>query len=108
MMDLLQEQFGLNPLNMFGLPSFGFASMMKSYPKHSPSLVSCPKKFTHLRKLFRQSIIWVIVNPISRHVTTNQEEQAAPTAKMNSDGKPYDYIVFWDITALYPAGYKND
>ena len=108
MMILLEEHFGVNPLINYGLPSFGFASMMKSFPKDCPSVVSFPPEFNHLSNLFRRSIIGGIVNPICRHITTNQEENAAPAAKLNADGIPFKRIDFWDLNAMYPAGYKND
>jgi len=108
MMDTLEEQFGVNPMIHYGLPSFGFSSMMRSYPKDCPSVVSFPPEFNHLSNLFRKSIIGGIVNPICRHVTTDQNEHAAPAAKMNSDGAPFKRIDFWDLNAMYPAGYKND
>ena len=108
MMTLLEEQFGVNPLITYGLPSFGFAAMMKCYKESCPSVISFPNTFNHLSKLFRESIIGGIVNPICRHVTTDQNEHAAPAAKANEDCVSFKLIQFWDINAMYPAGYKNN
>ena len=108
MMNLLEQCFNVNPLIHYGLPSFGFHSMMKSFAKDCPSVVSFPKEFNHLSTLFRKSIVGGIVNPICRHVTTNQDEEAAPAAKMNGLSEPFKKIVFWDLNSMYPAGYCKD
>ena len=57
MFDMLEAKFDVNPLLQYGLPSFGFKAMMKSFPIDEPSVVSFPYTHNHLSVMFRKNIV---------------------------------------------------
>ena len=84
--EILRQNFNVEPMVCYGLPSFAQLAMFELYDKTSPSIFTFPQNFEHLVKMFREHTIGGICNVYMRHATTADEE-AAYAAKYNNNGK---------------------
>ena len=73
---------------------------------------SCANIFTFpensdATKVFREGIIGGLTNVYKRHVTLDENEDAAHAAKYSKRGKKWKLISFYDINSMYPTTFKE-
>ena len=100
-----KQNFGINPLIYFGLPSFSRAAMLKLYDNECPSIFTFPDEKTV--QVFRSEIIGGLTNCYHRHITTDSNEKCSDNAKFNKHGKKWDQIIFFDVNSMYPSTFRN-
>ena len=83
--EILRENFNVEPMVCYGLPSFAQYAMFSLYNRKSPSIFTFPQDFVDTVKLFRKETLGGICNVYMRHATT-MDEEAAPAAKSNNSG----------------------
>ena len=83
--NILRENFSVEPMVCYGLPSFAQFAMFSLFNPASPSIFTFPQEFVHLVKMFRKHTLGGICNVYMRHATTI-DEPAAYAAKYNSTG----------------------
>jgi len=96
---VLRKNFGIDPMTMYGIPSYAQAVMYGMYKKDSPSVFTFPPDFAHLVKIFRKNTVGGITNTYHRHITT-MDEDAAYAAKYSKSGKRWKRICFTDVSRL--------
>ena len=101
------ENFGLYANHYLGLPSFAKNAMFAMYNKESPNIFTFPPT-SDATQVFRDGMIGGLTNVYKRHVTLDQEEDAAYAAKFSKRGKPWKKIVFYDINSMYPTTFKEN
>ena len=82
---IFERNFGLNPIQSFGLPGFSRSIMYSHYDKTSSNFFTFPD-CTDATKIFRDNIIGGWTGVTKRHVTLI-DEPAAARAKFNKNGK---------------------
>ena len=97
---VLRKNFGIDPMTLYGIPSYAQAVMYGMYKKDSPSVFTFPPDFAHLVKIFRKNTVGGITNTYHRHITT-MDEDAAYAAKYSKSGKRWKRICFTDINSMY-------
>ena len=100
-----QENFGVCPMQFMGLPSFSRHAMLKLYDKNAPSIFTFFDKETTYD--FRSQIIGGLTNVYHRHVTTQEESNAAYHAIFNKNGEKWAKISFFDVNSMYPSTFRN-
>ena len=96
------ENFGSYPNHFLGLPSFAKYSMFSLYDESCPHIFTFPDT-SDATKVFREGIIGGLTNVYKRHVTLDENEEAAHAAKYSKRGKKWKKISFFDINSMYPA-----
>ena len=96
------ENFGSYPNHFLGLPSFAKNAMFLLYNKESPSIFTFPPN-SDATKVFREGMIGGLTNVYKRHVTLDENEDAAYAAKYSKRGKKWKQISFYDVNSMYPA-----
>jgi len=82
---IFRDNFKVEPMVCYGLPSFAQYAMFSLYDRSSPSIFTFPQDFVEIVKLFRKETLGGICNVYMRHATT-MDEEAAPAAKYNNSG----------------------
>ena len=100
------DNFGSYANHFLGLPGFAKHSMFKLFDVDCPNIFTFPptSDATHV---FREGIIGGLTNVYKRHVTLDQNEEAAHAAKYSKRGNPWRKISFFDINSMYPTTYKE-
>ena len=101
------ENFGCYPNHYLGLPSFAKAVMFSQYNESSPSIFTFPQN-SDATTVFRSNMIGGLTNVYKRHVTLNQNEDAAHAAKYSKRGRPWQKIEFYDINSMYPSCFGSN
>ena len=100
------ENFGTYPNHFLGLPSFAKYCMFALYNPESPNIFSFPDT-SDATKVFREGMIGGLTNVYKRHVTLDEDEEAATAAKYSKRGKKWKKIEFYDINSMYPSTYNK-
>ena len=104
--DTYLENFGSYPNHFLGLPSFAKHSMFALYDERCPNIFTFPDK-SCATKVFRENIVGGLTNVYKRHVTLDENEDAATCAKYSKRGKKWNKIEFYDINSMYPTTFKE-
>ena len=100
------ENFGSYPNHYLGLPSFAKHSMFALYDESCPNIFTFPDS-SDATKVFREGIVGGLTNVYKRHVTLDENEEAATAAKYSNRGKKWKKIEFYDINSMYPTTFKE-
>ena len=100
------ENFGSYPNHYLGLPSFAKHSMFSLYDESCPNIFTFPDT-SDATKVFREGIVGGLTNVYKRHVTLDEDEEAATAAKYSKRGKKWRKIEFYDINSMYPTTFKE-
>lgn len=100
-----RKNFGLSPMQFLGLPGYAAAVMFKMYDNTCPSIFTFPDS-SSATGVFRKQIIGGLCNVLHRHLTTNDEPDAAYYAMHNMQGERWKTIKFYDVNAMYPSTFK--
>ena len=104
--DTYLDNFGSYPNRYLGLPSFAKDAMFALYDEKCPNIFTFPRN-SDATEIFRKEIVGGLTNVYKRHVTLDENEEAAPKAKFSARGKKWQRIEFYDINSMYPTTYQE-
>ena len=102
-----RQNFSVNPLLGYSLPSLALSAMFAQFPSESPYVMTPSVKIKDVHEKYRNSVYGGLVNVYKRHIVTHDRYPVPHIARHAPNGEPYSHLVMLDFTSMYLSCQKK-